>query len=122
MFTLGLIGIYREIRVRSEQPVVLLTMCRLLIASSYMLIAIHKERQHYYLFPAMFLPLVFLALQGYKLRDQRIVLALILLSQGLQQLPYLATEFGTYLTLTQTAKYQERLDIAKAVEGVLKEI
>ncbi len=122
LLVMWVLGTYREIRVRSKQPIIMLTLFWLLLASIYMLTAIHKERQHYYVFPAMFLPLLFLELQGYKERVQWLLLGLILLMQWLQQFPSITWEFSHYLTLTQTAKYTEPLRIAGVVEAELKKI
>ncbi len=116
VFLLWMIWSYFEIRKREKSPIVLLSFSWVVVAFGYMLSAIHKERQHYYLFPAMIVPLIFLAVRFLPIRKQRWIIWLAFALQGFQQSPYIIGEFSRYVYIPDSTEYKHAVGLSQEIE------
>lgn len=86
-----------------------------------MLTQVHKERQHYYLFPALFLPLLFGAIAFVpKKRVQNSFIMIILILQVYIQFPSMKNQREYYHTIMGIPQNQTLITLAHSVEDILK--
>ena len=87
-----------------------------------MITQVHKEWQHYYLFPLVFLPVLRSAISFIpKKRVQNSVIIGMLIIQAYIRFPSMRNQRQYYYTIMQTPQNQSLLILAHTVEDTLKE-
>lgn len=120
-FLFWLWGSIYEIR-HKKSPIVFLSTIWVIGIWTYMITQVHKERQHYYLFPALFVPLLFGAITFVpKKRVQNSFIIIILIVQVCIQVPSMRNQWDYYNTIMQTPQNQSLLTLSQTIEGILKD-